>query len=126
MAIVNTAANDDDPLAVERAAAAEAAWAERWALTGAAAALAALALLALPGCAYLDAAHAVKEEGKAYAARLNDHYADDVGDLARTIPAGALARMPAGTEKCALAALAGLSLRECTFVAVPAWAGEGR
>jgi hypothetical protein len=83
-----------------------------------------LLILTLSGCAYLDAAHAVKEEGKAYTARLNDHYADDVGDLARTIPAGALARMPVRT-RCALADLAGLTLIECQFVAMPGWAANG-
>jgi len=87
--------------------------------------LAAMAVLmlagVLSGCAYLDAAHAIKEEGKARAAILNDHYAADVADLARTIPSGALARMPAGERKCALAALVGLRLAECQLVAVPGW-----
>jgi hypothetical protein len=100
----------------------EALWHERWALIGAAVSLAMLAALALSGCAYLDAAHAVKEEGKAYAARLNDHYAADVVALAGTIPVAAFNRLPWG-EKCALAALIEMHLAECTFVAVPAWAG---
>ncbi len=86
------------------------------------AAIATLVLaLTLGGCAYMDAAHAVKEEGKARLAVLNDHYADDVADLARTVPAGALARLPAGPQKCSLAALAGLQLVECQFVAMPGW-----
>lgn len=88
--------------------------------------LALMALLTLPACAYLDAAHAVKEEGKARMAILNDHYAADVADLARTIPAGALARMPAGDRKCAIAMLVGLRLVDCSFIAVPSWAREGR
>lgn len=75
----------------------------------------------LSGCTYFDAAHAVKEEGKVRLAAINDHYATDVAALPKTVPAGALARMPTGTEKCAMAALAGLQLVECQFVAVPGW-----
>jgi hypothetical protein len=81
--------------------------------------IAPLCALTLSSCSYLDAAEAVKERGKAYAAQLNDAWANDVADAARTVPAGALGRMPSGERKCALATLAGLRLVECNFV--PAW-----
>lgn len=101
-------------LAAMRAAARE----ERFALLSAGAALL-LLLSALAGCAYIDpylaTAHAVKEDAKAHLAVENDHYAADVAALPRTIPAGALARMPAGEQKCSLAILAGLRLLECGF-----------
>jgi hypothetical protein len=102
-----------------------AAWEPVWPYMRAAALLL-TAVAMLSGCAYLDAAHAIKEEGKARAGILNDHYAADVADLARTIPAGALARMPAGERKCALATLVGLRLIECGFIAQPAWAAADR
>lgn len=77
--------------------------------------------LAMSGCTYFDAAHAIKEEAKTRLSVLNDHYARDVIDLAKTVPAGALARLHPVKDRCALAYILDLQLLECQFSAVPSW-----
>lgn len=73
----------------------------------------ACALLA-GGCAeYRAAAYAYAREGVLAVQQVNDAEAQGVVAAAGGVSAGALGRMPAGAQRCALAALANLELIDC-------------
>lgn len=109
--------------------AAREAWADVWGHLGAAISMGLVLALAfgLAGCAYIDpymaTAQAIKEDAKKHIAVANDAVANDIADAAKAITTGALARMPAGERKCALATLQGLMLVECVYRVQPASSG---
>lgn len=71
--------------------------------------------LAMSGCAeYIQDAEAVAQKGITNQQRIDDDFAKGVSIAPQAIPSGALARFPAGPQKCALATLAGLELNGCT------------
>lgn len=71
--------------------------------------------LSLSGCAeYIQDAEAIAQKGITNQQRIDDDFIKGVSIAPQAVPAGALARYPAGPQKCAIATLAGLELSGCT------------
>lgn len=71
--------------------------------------------ISVTGCAqYIQDAESIATMGISNQQRIDDDLAKGISIAPQAIPAGALARFPAGPQRCALGTLAGLELNGCT------------